>query len=250
MKILYRILSWLVTLLTPVIIVLSVTRLFFTPAWLRIEYRTPGFPTDPYGFTLQDRLKYATLAVDYLNNSAGISFLGDLRFPAGQQAPPETCQEMTDCTHLFNDRELQHMVDVKVVYQAAMHVAVGVAIFLVLLAIWAWRGHWLSDYVKGLQRGGLLTLILLGLIILFILLAFNYFFVIFHEIFFKAGTWTFLYSDTLIRLLPERFWQDTFLFGTVLSALLGLVFYFGFRRLRLKIKQDDRMTEMGLSEKE
>jgi len=234
MKIIYRILSWLVTLLTPVLIVLSVARMLFTPGYLVFEYHTPGFPADSYGFSLQDRLNYGSLAVDYLNNSAGISFLGDLRFPAGQQAPPATCQEMTDCTHLYNDRELEHMVDVKNVYQAAMHVVEGSAIFVALLALWAWRGKWFADYMKGLQRGGLLTLILLGLILLFILVAFNYFFVIFHEIFFKAGTWTFLYSDTLIRLLPERFWQDTFLIGAGLSALLGLLFYFGFRRLQLK----------------
>ncbi len=231
MKILYRILSWLVTLLTPVIIVMSVARMLFTPGYLVIEYHMLGFPTDPYGFSLQDRVKYGSLAVDYLNNSAGISFLGDLRFPAGQQTPPETCQEMTDCTRLFNDRELQHMVDVKNVYRAALLVVEASVITALLLLLWAWRGHWLRDYLKGLQRGGLLTLVLLGLILLFILAAFNIFFVFFHEIFFKAGTWTFLYSDTLIRLFPERLWQDTFMIGAGLSALLGLLFYFGFRRL-------------------
>ncbi len=232
MKILYRVLAWIVTLLTPVIIVLAVARMLFTPGYLVFEYHTPGFPADPFGFTIQERIKYGTLAVDYLNNSAGIAFLAGLRFPAGQQAPPATCQEMTDCTQLFNDRELQHMVDVKNVYRATMHILEGSAIFIVLLALWAWRGQWLDEYLKGLQRGGLLTVVLLGLLILFILVAFNVFFVLFHEIFFKAGTWTFLYSDTLIRLLPERFWQDTFLYGTGLSAVLGLVVFFGVRRLR------------------
>ncbi len=234
MKTLYKLLSWLVTILLPVVLVLSVARLLFTPAYLAFEYRTPGFPADEYGFTLQDRLKYGTLAVDYLNNSAGISFLGDLHFPPGQQTPPATCQEMTDCTLLFNERELQHMIDVKNVYIATMHVLEGSVIVLVLLLLWSWRGNWLVTYMHGLQRGGLLTIILLGLIILFILVAFNNFFVIFHEIFFKAGTWTFLYSDTLIRLLPERFWQDTFLIGTSLAALLGLMFYLVFRKLRIK----------------
>jgi integral membrane protein (TIGR01906 family) len=233
MKLLYRILSWLVTILIPVVLVMAVARLFFTPSYLVLEYHTPGFPSDPYGFTLADRLTYGTLAVDYLNNSSGISFLGDLHFPNGQQAPPPTCQEMTDCTQLFNARELEHMLDVKNVYQGAIHTAEACALILLLVAFWAWRSKWLSQYLLGLQHGGLLTLILLGLILVFILVAFNYFFVIFHEIFFKAGTWTFLYSDTLIRLFPERFWQDTFLFGGLLSAILGLVFFFGFRRLRI-----------------
>lgn len=234
MNILYRILSWLIAILLPVVIVLSIVRLVINPWYLVFEYHTPGFPADPYGFTLQDRLKYGTLAVEYLTNSAGISFLGDLHFPPGQEAPAPSCQYMTDCSQLFNDRELEHMLDVKNVVQGAMRVLEISAAVLVLLLLWAWRGKWLDHYMRGLQRGGVLTLIFLGLIILFVLAAFNYLFVIFHEIFFKAGTWTFLYSDTLIRLFPERFWQDTFLFVGGLSALLGFLFYFGFRRILIR----------------
>jgi integral membrane protein (TIGR01906 family) len=100
------------------------------------------------------------------------------------------------------------------------------AVILVLLALWAWRGKWVKEYIRGLQRGGILTLITLGLIILTVLVAFNYLFILFHEIFFKAGTWTFLFSDTLIRLFPERFWEDTFLVVGGLSAALGILFFF------------------------
>jgi integral membrane protein (TIGR01906 family) len=229
MKVLYKCLSWVVALVLPVVIILSVVRLVINPGYLIFEYHTPGFPTDPYGFSLQDRLNYGKLAVEYLVNSAGISFLGDLRFPSGQQAPPPTCREMTDCTHLYNDRELQHMLDVKNVVTGAMRVLVVSLLVLIGLGLWAWIGKWFAIYLKGLQRGGIVTLIIIGLIILFVLVAFDYLFVLFHEIFFKAGTWTFLYSDTLIRLFPERFWQDTFLVVGGLSAALGLLFYFGIR---------------------
>lgn len=242
MKVLYKVLSWLVAIILPVVIVLSVVRFVINPWYLQFEYHTPGFPADPYGFTLQDRLKYGRLAVEYLVNSAGISFLGDLRFPEGQQAPPPTCLEMTDCTRLYNDRELQHMLDVKNVVQEALKVLLIGLIALVLLAIWAWLGKWMPLYLKGLQRGGLLTLALMGLIILFVLVAFNYLFVIFHEIFFKAGTWTFLFSDTLIRLFPERFWQDTFLMVGGLTAALALLFYFGSRWI-LRRKIDPSLAE-------
>jgi len=234
MKILYKILSWLVAILLPIVIVLATVRLVINPWYLVFEYHTPGFPADPYGFSLPDRLKYGTLAVDYLINSAGISFLGDLRFPSGQEAPAPSCQYMIDCTHLFNDRELEHMLDVKNVVIGATQVLVICTVLLALLVFWAWRGKWIDNYMKGLQRGGFLTLGLLGLIILVVLVAFNYIFVIFHEIFFKSGTWTFLYSDTLIRLFPEQFWQDTFLFVGGLSAALGIVFYFGFHRVLRK----------------
>jgi integral membrane protein (TIGR01906 family) len=226
MKFLYRCLSWLVAIILPVVLILSVVRLVINPWYLVFEYHTPGFPADPYGFTLQDRLNYGKLAVEYLVNSADISFLGDLRFPTGQQAPQPSCQYMTDCTHLYNDRELEHMLDVKNIVRGAIWVLEISFLVLILLAVWAWRGRWQLAYLKGLQRGGMVTLLLIGLIILSVLAAFNYIFVIFHEIFFKAGTWTFLYSDTLIRLFPERFWQDTFLMVGGLSAVLGLLFYF------------------------
>jgi len=237
MRILYKSLSWLIAIIIAVVIVLSVVRLVINPWYLVFEYHTPGFPSDPYGFTLQDRLNYGKLAVDYLINSADISFLGDLRFPAGQQAPEPSCQYMTDCTHLYNDRELEHMLDVKHVVRAAMRVLEISVLILALLALWAWQGKWAKAYLKGLQRGGILTLIFIGLIILSVLVAFNVIFIIFHEIFFRAGTWTFLYSDTLIRLFPERFWQDTFLMVGGLSAALGLLFYFGFQRIIHKTQQ-------------
>jgi integral membrane protein (TIGR01906 family) len=231
MKFIYKVLSWIIALILPIVIVLAVVRLVINPWYLEFEYRTPGFPDDPYGFSLQDRLNYGKFAVDYLVNSADISYLGDLSFPNGQQAPEASCQFMTDCTHLYNDRELEHMLDVKNVVKSAMVVLEVSFILLIILAIWAWRGKWQSDYLIGLERGGILVLVLVGLIILSVLVIFDYIFIIFHEIFFKAGTWSFLYSDTLIRLFPERFWQDTFLMVGGLSVGLGLLFFFVARKM-------------------
>jgi integral membrane protein (TIGR01906 family) len=231
MKFFYKRLSWLIAVILPIVIILAVVRFVINPWYLQFEYHTPGFPPDPYGFTLPDRLSYGKYAVNYLINSADISFLGDLRFPPGQQVPEPSCLAMTDCSHLFNDRELEHMLDVKNVVKGAMRVLEICALILLVMAVWAWRGSWSKSYIKGLQNGGIVTLILIGLIIFSVLTAFNYIFVIFHEIFFKAGTWTFLYSDTLIRLFPERFWEDTFLMVGGLTAAFGLLFYFISRRV-------------------
>jgi uncharacterized membrane protein len=95
-------------------------------------------------------------------------------------------------------------------------------ITLVILGVWAWRGGWWCEYRRGLSRGGWLTVLLLGSIILFVLLAFGVIFVAFHNIFFAPGTWTFLFSDTLIRLFPERFWRDTFMVVGILAGGAGL----------------------------
>jgi integral membrane protein (TIGR01906 family) len=63
---------------------------------------------------------------------------------------------------------------------------------------------------------------LLAAILIFVLVAFGVIFVMFHNIFFESGTWTFLFSDTLIRLFPERFWRDTFLAVGLLAGGAGV----------------------------
>jgi integral membrane protein (TIGR01906 family) len=226
-------LSWLTSLLVLITLILLAVRLLLFPAFPAIEYRMPGFPDDPYGFTLEQRLEYSRLSVEYLTNDADISFLGDLRFPEGQQAPPRSCQPSDDCTRLFNDRELGHMLDVKNTVKAAMWV-LNISLLLLLgLAFWAWRGHWSPAYQRGLERGGWLTIIVIGAVLLFVILAFNIIFVIFHQVFFQAGTWTFPTSDTLIRLFPERFWQDTFLALVLLAGGLGAILALLLRKARL-----------------
>jgi integral membrane protein (TIGR01906 family) len=217
-----NLMSWLVTLLLPIALVMAAVRLLITPTFLIFEYNTPGFPADPYGFTKADRLHWSKIAVEYLLNDADISFLADLRFPEGQQAPPESCQYMTDCTRLYNDRELKHMEDVKAVVKVALNVWYASLGLLLLLWFIAGQAHWGQAYRQGLQRGGWLTVFLLLGIILFVLLSFNVLFVAFHNIFFQAGTWQFLFSDTLIRLFPERFWRDTFIAIGILSGGAGL----------------------------
>ena len=233
------ILSWVVTLLVPLALILGAVRLVLHPWFLEFEYRTPGFPADPKDFYLppeqppfsfEDRLNYARIALEYLVNDADISFLGDLRFPEGQQAPPLSCQEMDDCNRLYNDRELEHMVDVKNVTQAALRVWYGTLAALLVLGVWAWQGDWWVQFIRGLKRGGWLTLSLIGVILLLVVALFNFFFVAFHGVFFDPGTWIFYPSDTLIRLFPERFWRDTFMVVGILSAGMGLGLAFLLKR--------------------
>lgn len=219
MKNLARILTGLITVLLPVALTFLGMRLLLTRAFPEIEYRTPGFPADDYGFTLQDRLQWSKISIEYLINDADASFLGDLTFPDGSE--------------LFNERELSHMQDVKTVVQPVLWIGYGVWFFMLGIGIWARWGGWWPEYVNGIRRGGWLTV---GLVILLGILAgisFWQFFTVFHELFFKGDSWLFLYSDTLIRLFPMRFWQDAFLFVGVLNLLGGLALGLG---LRLKSK--------------
>ena len=104
---LLKILRFLITVLVPVVLSLTAVRAMLSPWYLEFEYRTPMFPDDYYGFTMDERLAYGRVAVEYLVNDAGIEFLGDLRFPEGQETPAPSFANMVDCTYMYNDRELE-----------------------------------------------------------------------------------------------------------------------------------------------
>jgi integral membrane protein (TIGR01906 family) len=210
--------SWFVALLVPLALILLSVRVLLTPFFLEIEYRTPGFPPDTYGFTQADRLQWSKLAVEYLVNRSDVTFLGDLRF--------------TDGNPVYNERELAHMLDVKNLVQIVLKVWYVIIGVLFLVGIWAWRGKWVLDYRRGLSSGGWLSVCLVGVIALLAAVSFWNFFAFFHKIFFESDTWLFLYSDTLIRLFPLRFWQDTFLSVGVMTLVGGLALGFGLKPIK------------------
>jgi len=214
-KTLYPIFSWLITLLIPIALVFLGLRLLLEPVFLQIEYRTPGFPPDSYGFSLQDRLHWSQIALQYLVNDADINFLGGLAF--------------TDGSPLYNSRELSHMQDVKNVVQPVLKIGYGVWFVVLGLGIWAQWGSWWQAYRRGLWRGGWLTVALIAAIAVFAATNFWQFFTEFHSLFFEGDSWLFLYSDTLIRLFPMRFWQDAFLAVGVIALAGGLVLGLGLR---------------------
>ncbi len=205
-------LSWLITLILPFILIMSAARMLFGNLYLQYEYNKPNFPPDTYGFTKQDRLYWGEISIDFLFGKAELE---------GQTLP--------DGSPLYNERELSHMVDVQVLVQQALWVWYGLLILLAGLAIWAWRGRWLVDFWKGISRGGWLTTGLLVTILVLVATSFDALFTQFHHLFFEGDTWLFLYSDTLIRLFPMKFWQDAFALmgGITLLAALALGYFGG-----------------------
>ncbi|WP_322794172.1 TIGR01906 family membrane protein [Bellilinea sp.] len=189
-------------------VMMTSIRLLMNPLFLTIEYNMPGFPPDAFGFTKDDRLHWANLSLKYLLNDADISFLGDLRFENGSQ--------------VFNERELRHMLDVKILVQQMIRAWGILGIFIFLTGVWAWRGRWLGEYWLTLSRAGWAILIVIGLILAGVMIGFSSLFTGFHLIFFEGDTWLFYYSDTLIRLFPLRFWQDAFTLMGILSAGGGI----------------------------
>ena len=218
-----NILSWLIAVLVPLALIGLAIRILLSPLYYTIEYNMPYFPPDEYGFTKADRLKWAPYAVNYLTNNADISYLGDLKFEDG--------------TPLYNERELSHMDDVKRVTKGALNAWYVSLVLLAGLAAWARFGGWAQDYRLGLMRGGWLMVglaVAIGLIVLVGMLinpnVFWNFFAGFHSLFFEGDSWLFLFSDTLIRLFPLRFWMDAFLFAAIIALGGGVALGLGLRK--------------------
>jgi integral membrane protein (TIGR01906 family) len=224
----------------PVVLTLTNVRLLMTPLFPEIEYRLPGFPDDFYGFTRDNRLQGAKVAIDYLVNQAGIDFLAKLTFAdvglPGASTPDDSCAQSKDCsrwaasvglapasqrpcTYFYNTCELKHMQDVKNVVQVALSIwLVGGVLALLAAGVLFYNWEWSVLRASLLAGAGLTMVIYLGLLT-YIALNFNALFVQFHEVFFASGTWTFLWSDSLIRMFPLRFWQDCFIFVSAASVL-------------------------------
>ncbi len=214
MKIVTTVFRWVLIGLTPILLLTTAVQIVFTPIYPQLEYRAPGFPPDLYGFSLQERLHWSKISIDYVLDRPGIA-LNDQRLPNG--------------TPLYNERELSHMEDVKHVFSHMVWWWRGLAGAFIL------AGIFLLIYRKDknslatiLRSGGWMTVLVMLLIIVFTIASFNLLFTQFHRLFFQGDSWIFLYSDSLIRLFPIRFWQDAFiLVGIITLVEAGVIIWIG-----------------------
>lgn len=192
-KIILMIARILLVLSVPVFLLLTNLYALMSPAFLHYEYGKADFPPSP-GFTDEQRLMVAETAITYLRSDAGIGILGDLE---GKEGP------------LFREKELVHMVDVKVLTRQAFlaHGLLGLLIAVSLLVLLGIRDIQ-SQVSTSLLQGSLLTIALLVALVALIYLNFDWFFTRFHLALFEGDSWLFDFSDTLIRLFPPRFWFD------------------------------------------
>lgn len=228
-----NVVRWLVILAMPFFLGLGTIRAIIAWDYPSFEYRR--IAPDQFGFTPDQRLQLAHATLDYLQRREPaeevIYLLEELRLPGTGQP-------------LYNPDEISHMVDVKRVADA-MRAVVWVSGIIVVggMAFLLLRPETRPLAWRTLFHAGLFTVIILALIALFILLAWPIFFVQFHELLFPPGTWTFAYTDSLIRLFPEQFWFDIGVLISVITLALGvavtLVGYVLWRRSRPRPPGED-----------
>lgn len=205
-----KVVKWIVVIAIPFLLTLATV-------WFLISWNSPSYPefeygriqSDRYGFTDEERLDLATQTLTYLRRSEPadevIFLLVDLRLP-GTDNP------------LYNEREISHMVDVKHMVDLfktllwVFTILVGAGMVFLL-----YRPDTRLEGYRASFHGGLLTTGILIIMLILIVIAWSTVFTQFHELLFPPDTWTFFYTDSLIRLFPEQFWFD---FGLIWAGLI------------------------------
>lgn len=201
-----KLLILLILLAVPFLLVVTSIRIVANPWFIGFEYSRSDFPVDPYGLTIQQR---SPLALDGLYSvvpeGAGLILLEQAKLPDSRPA--------------FNQREISHMQDVRVLMGRVFPAALLGGIALVMLAFVLRRNpHWKDAVPTGLRNGAILTLLLLAGLIAYILINFDAFFLQFHQLFFAGDSFLFRFDDTLIRLYPEQLWSDASILIGVMTA--------------------------------
>jgi integral membrane protein (TIGR01906 family) len=211
-------------LLIPTLIILGSVRMLATEPYLVFEYSKTDFPDDPFGFDRAQRLAHGATNLKFVTQDKPLTFL------SGQ---------IKNGIQLYNSRELKHMQDVQNVYQATwrvLQIALTLAVLLGLALTWSKEGR--LGLASALRSGGALTVGLVAAVGLGAIVAWQVWFVVFHQVFFSAGSWTFDFSDTLIRLFPEKFWYDAVLTISSLSLIAGsLVHWVGSRFRKVESRE-------------
>lgn len=183
-------------MVTPIFVV-NAFRVLANDWFVRHELGRGSFPEDRYGLSGPERLDLALTGLRSIRpESDGVVLLERATLPDGSPA--------------FDRRELRHMADVRSRLGTAFMAQLAAFALLAVVALALFRSpRWRTVVPRGLLIGSLATLAAAALAVPVILLGFDGFFLRFHEVFFSGNTWRFSKTDTLLRIYPEVFWQDT-----------------------------------------
>ena len=218
-----QILKSLIILLIPIFIISGAARSLAADPYLAFEYGKASFPSDPFGYTNQQRFILASTNIHYVR---------------AHLPNDELSKQTLNGVPVYNLREVSHMADVQAVFQSVSRVWQVTFILLILLGFVLWKIREWKALASSIQSGGFLTSVIILSIALLATFGWEFWFNTFHQFFFKPGSWLFSYSDTLIRLFPVEFWFDATLTISVFSLagglLLALIGWLGKRVLAKK----------------
>ena len=132
---------------------------------------------------------------------------------------------------LFNQKEIDHMIDVKNLIQSALlFERIGLVLLLVFFIFFLFREGskiFYENFKRIILGSFLIWSILLFLIIFGMIVDFNYTFTLFHKIMFTNDLWILdPNADFLIMIFPQRFFLEISAAIIILFLLINLIIYF------------------------
>ena len=213
---------------------------FFTPQWIHAEQARAGAHVPGYTETAAT---YATdMTVSALLFGGGFAFIVDPAMPPGLHPvsrywsgtliyPPDAA--VPSQAQFFDEREIEHMDDVRGVFGGLAAIVIASLVALVLAAI-ASRGRstlrarvWRAIASGAAGLAGFMVVV--GVLSV---VAFDAAFELFHELLFPAGSFLFdPAKERLVQIFPDQFWSDTTLaLGLLALGLAVIVALVGRRR--------------------
>ncbi len=218
MKIIRKLIYWLLILCIPVLIITSNIGWGVTSMWI-YDYDLNKYPIVQVTGINHDELRnvYQHL-IDFYNLKV--------------DSPQVTVSRGGEMIDIFSEKELIHLEDIKNLIQldymvqriALIIMVVGVIVLLFLLKE-KWR-----VLIKGLIWGSIITFGIMIALVLWAAFGFEQLFLLFHFISFSNEFWILdPAKDYLIMLFPEQFFFDAALFGFIAviiqSILIGIAAY-------------------------
>jgi len=207
---------WTVAILLPIVMLLSILQIYtFNKDFYLREFEKHNVQSVTK-IEMQDLGKITEKIISYLKDKDDHL---NIQVPIGGKV-----QEV------FGEREKQHMVDVKVLFQNGYLIRNMGLFFLIIAYIFILR-YSKREACKSLVLSSALSLSFVLLLFILIQLDFNKYFTHFHEIFFSNDLWLLNpETDVLIQMLPLEFFTNisVAVVGTflgVMSIIGGFAFY-------------------------
>ena len=151
--------------------------------------------------------------------------------------------ESNAISKVFNERERQHLADVRnLARNSNIAIYILVVLFVLLLVLFGLllreESHIAGLIGKTLVYGGVFAIAAAIVLLLLALFNFNYAFDSFHKIFFQQGTYSFNPENELIvRLYPEQIFRDlgikiikTIFLISSIAIILGFILLSAFKK--------------------
>lgn len=200
MNILHRFAGILAALCLMVILFITSVEavVYWTPGYFEKEYTKYHVLDNLPPMTMEDLLHVTDEMMDYLKGKRE-----DLHVETAMGG---------ETREFFNEREISHMEDVKVLFVKAIALRRACLLLVLVLLLLLWRGKAPLKRLlpQSICIGTGMFFGLVALLALIISTNFTKYFIIFHHIFFDNDLWILDPStDMLINIVPEGFFMDT-----------------------------------------